>query len=51
MNLSLAHLQDLIPPLAGVGAYMFIPVKVGIKSCRCVRERFICTHVWLHVHA
>ena len=27
----------------------FIPAKVGIKSCRCARECFICTCVWLHV--
>ena len=50
MKHSLAHLQDLIPILAGVVAYMFIPAKVGIKSCRCARECFICTCVWLHVH-
>ena len=37
-------------PLAGVVAYMFIPAKVGTKSCRCARECFICTCVWLHVH-
>ena len=48
---SIAHLQDLIPTLAGVVAYMFMPAKVGIKSCRCARESFICTCVWLHVHA
>ena len=51
MKHSPAHLQDLIPTLAGVVAYMFIPAKVGIKSCRCARECFICTCVWLHVHA
>ena len=52
MKHSLAHLQDLIPTLTGVVAYMFyIPAKVGIKSCRCARECFICTSVWLHVHA
>ena len=51
MKHSLAHLQDLIPTLAGVVAYMFIPAKVGIKSCRCARECFIYTCVWLHVHA
>ena len=51
MKHSLAHLQDLIPTLAGVVAYMFIPAKVGIKSRRCTRECFICTCVWLHVHA
>ena len=27
------------------------PAKVGIKSCGCARECFICTCVWLHVHA
>ena len=26
----------------------FIPAKVGIKSCRCVRECFTCTCIWLH---
>ena len=31
MKHSLAHLQDLIPTLAGVVAYMFIPAKVGIN--------------------
>ena len=31
MKHSLAHLQDLIPTLAGVVAYMFILAKVGIK--------------------
>ena len=36
--------------LAGVVAYMFLPAKVGIKSCRCARECFIYTCVWLHVH-
>ena len=51
MKHSLAHLQDLIPTLAGVVAYMFISAKVGIKSCRCARECFICTCVWLYVHA
>ena len=30
MKHSLAHLQDLIPTLAGVVAYMFIPAKVEI---------------------
>ena len=25
------------------------PTKVGIKSCICVRECFICTCIWLHV--
>ena len=35
------YIQDLIPILAGVIA--FIPTKVGIKPCRCVRECFICT--------
>ena len=36
MKHSLAHLQDLIPTLAGVVACMFyIPAKVRIKSCRC----------------
>ena len=44
-----ADLQDLIPTLAGVVTYyMYIPAKVGIKSCRCAREYFICTCVWLH---
>ena len=36
---SLAHLQDLIPTLAGI-KYMYMqnaPAKVGIKSCRCAR--------------
>ena len=27
----------------------FIPVKVRITSCRCARECFICTCLWLHV--
>ena len=35
----------LIPTLAGI----IIPAKVGIKSCRCARECFICTCIWLHV--
>ena len=36
---SLAHLQDLIPTLAGVYClYIIMPAKVGIKSCRCARE-------------
>ena len=39
------NMQDLIHTLAGVVAYMFIPAKVGIKSCRCARECFICTCV------
>ena len=30
---SLAHLQALILTLAGVVTYIFIPAKVGIKSC------------------
>ena len=51
MKHSLVHLQDLIPTLAGVIAYMFTPAKVRIKSCRHARECFICTCVWLHVHA
>ena len=47
MKHSLAHLQDLIPTLAGAVAYIFyIPAKVGIKSCRCARECFICIHVF-----
>ena len=39
---SLAHLQDLIPSLAGI-IYVYMqstPAKVGIKSCRCARECF-----------
>ena len=35
----------LIPCLAT----HFIPAKVRIKSCRCARECFICTCIWLHV--
>ena len=37
---SLAHLQELIPTLAG--SYN-TAAKVGIKSCRCDRECFLCT--------
>ena len=47
---SLAHLQNLIPTLAGIKWYMQNkPAKVGIKSCRCAREHFVCTCVWLWV--
>ena len=38
---SLAHLQDLIPTLAGIYVVyicIVMPAKVGIKSCRCARE-------------
>ena len=37
---SLAYLQDLIPTLAGVYCLYIkiMPLKVGIKSCRCARE-------------
>ena len=35
-----AHLQDVIPTLAGVFciAIYCIPAKVGITSCRCATE-------------
>ena len=46
MKHSLAHLQDLIPTLAGVVAYMFIPAKVGIKSCIDVLENASFVHVF-----
>ena len=49
---SLLHLQDLISTLAGVLYIIYIlyqPIKVGIKSCKCNRECFICTCIWLHV--
>ena len=38
---------DLIPTLAGVFGYCFIPAKVGIKSRRYVRECLICTYMHL----
>ena len=44
MKHSLAHLQDLVPTLASK-TYVTTPAKVGIKSCRCARECFICTCV------
>ena len=34
-SLQSAHLQDIIPSLAGIISYM---AKVGIISCRCARE-------------
>ena len=46
---SLAYLQDLIPILASVIVIYLISAKVGIKFCRCAREYFICTYIWLHV--
>ena len=47
---SLAHLQDLLPTLAGNITYNnLIPAIVRIKPCRCARECFICTCVRLHV--
>ena len=49
---SLAHLQDLIPTLAGVIAYTHIlyQPKYGLNLvCRCARECFIYTFLWLHV--
>ena len=33
--------QGLIPTLAGLSAYYFIPAKVGIKSCRYGNTRYI----------
>ena len=43
---SIAHLQDLIPTLAGVVAYMFIPAKAEIKSCRCAIGNASFVHVF-----
>ena len=42
---SLAHLQDLILNLTGL---KYTPAKIGTKSCRCARECFIHTCIWLH---
>ena len=50
MKHSLAHLQDLIPTLAGIKHIGDNTSQVGIKSCRCAGEYFICTCVWLHVY-
>ena len=40
------YLQDLIPTLAGVVAYTFMPAKVGIKSCRYVLKNASFVHVF-----
>ena len=45
---SWTHSNSILQPVI---VSSFIPAKVGIKSCRCARECFICTCVWLHVHA
>ena len=42
---SLAHLQDLIPNLTGL---KYTQAKIGIKSCRCARECFMYTCIWLY---
>ena len=38
----LVYLQDLIPILAGVIAYIS-------STSQCTRECFICTYIWLHM--
>ena len=36
---SLVNIQDIIPTFAGLHLLIiFMPAKVGIKSCKCTRE-------------
>ena len=44
---SLAHLQDIIPTLAGIIAYIFYTSQIDIESCRCARECFVCICICL----
>ena len=43
------HLQDLIPILAGIKYLSNNTNQSRVKSCRCARECFICSCIWLHV--
>ena len=43
---SLAHLQDLIPTLAGI-KYISDNTSQS-RSCKCARPLAICTCIWLH---
>ena len=43
---SIAYLQDLIPTLAAVITYIFIPAKVGIKSYRQHYRLFLIAHAF-----